>query len=113
MRLATLESAVIDWLMKVVMPTLPGYVQLGAGFIIPTALKRLEKMIDDNSAYLKDTGVLRDDGHFCPEKLRESFAFPFQYKDKIEIEVGGVNLYITKQNVDEIISTAERIEQSQ
>lgn len=113
MRLATLETAVVDWLMRVVIPTLPAFVQLGAGFVIPGALQKIEKMLNENSAFLRESGTLQEDGSINSGKLREAMFFPFQYREKIEIEMPGVKFYITRQNIEEIISTAERLEQSQ
>lgn len=110
MKLATLEAAITDWLMKVVMPTLPWYVDLLSGFAVPAILMALEEKIEENSSFLKKSGAIKDDNTIDPVKLREAMDFPFKYRDKIAVKMPVGQFYINRQNVEEIISTAEQIE---
>lgn len=109
MNLATLETAVVDWLMKVVMPTLPWYVNLGSGFAIPATLMALEEKIHEHYAFLQKSGVIKDDGSIDTVKLREAMAFPFKYQDKIAVKMPVGQFYLNRQNIEEIISTAEAL----
>lgn len=111
MKLEVLESAVVDWFMRVVAPTLPWYVQLGTGFKIPALLKQLESFLAENADMLKSSGALNETG-LDVENLRKAICFPFKYRDKIEIDVAGIKVYITKTNVDEILNTAIQLSQS-
>lgn len=110
MKLATLETAITDWLMNVVMPTLPWYVDLVSGFAVPATLMMLEETIEEHSSFLKKFGAIKDDNSIDPVKLREAMDFPFKYREKIAVKMPVGQFFINRQNIEEIISTAEQIE---
>ena len=109
MRVQSLKLALVDWLMQAVIPGLPWHIQLFAGFAVPMLESKVDELIRTNEKLLRESGALTESG-LNPDRLRDAFALPFRYRDKIEIEMGDIKFAVTAQNVTEIINAAVRLD---
>jgi hypothetical protein len=104
MKICNIEAAIIDWFYATIFPSLPWHVKVGSALLGPSMLKKIEKQ------NLEGADDLVKDGVVDMDVLQERIDQLFDHVPHLEIPVGTTVFKLTRQSVDEILDTAEKLE---
>ncbi|MBO4620358.1 MAG: hypothetical protein J5654_09645 [Victivallales bacterium] len=104
MRLSSLEAAVTEWFYSTIFNDLPWHLKIGSALLGPSMMRQLE------TKYLADAGDLIRNGAVDMKILNERIDQLFARVKTLEMPIGNTVFKITRQSVNEILASAEKID---